>query len=76
MGYRETGAGEGSRFTTKTDDGPRCLGPGGWGGRDEETAAVREGLAAKGPEEAPTPGSEDKGHSFPAAPFSHCRPHV
>lgn len=32
MGYRETRAGEGSRFTTKTGDRPRCLRPeGAWG---------------------------------------------
>lgn len=63
------------RFTFHNKDRRRTTLFGPWGGgRDDETAAVREGLAAKGPKEAPTPGSEDKGLSFLAAPFSHCRP--
>lgn len=49
LGYRETGAGEGSRFTTKTDYGPRCFGPRGWPGGEEEPSSEM-GPAAQGPE--------------------------
>lgn len=51
LGYRETGAGEGSRFTTKTDDGPRCPGPEGGVGVRARRVTVREG-----PERRPSAG--------------------
>lgn len=73
LGYRETGAGEGSRFTTKTDDGPRCPGPeGGGGGACEESNG--QGRARKTPlrwvqwSKAPPPLPQPLVSSLPPSP--------
>lgn len=78
LGYRETGAGEGSRFTTKTDYGPRCFGP---------LAGTGVGMGvrkSKGPRCAPQQGPERSpdagwgGHKplplFCSPSFFHCLP--
>lgn len=65
LDYRETGAGEGSRFTTKTDDGPRCFGS-------------RSGVR-RGGEEEPRPGKElatSGGVDAGPAPLFLCLPPV
>lgn len=70
LGYRETGAGEGSRFTTKTDDGPRRLGPEGGGRGREKAPGSGKDRAARRPERSPDAGCGNKGPSLsPRGPF-------